>query len=333
MAYYDRVDYHEDGALAAGQPIEQAAAHIGLFLQWLIRRDLHSPEMIPEAHVAAVRDGRLTGSDLMDDIDGKLGSFDVTAEGAAFTGFMYDRYLDAFNEEFAEDGEYATLDDAASYVRIAPRIDALWETWVAAGRPIPPTEPESEPANGPAWPPDREPTLEQIDAINAEMVESMREAGYEVHAVRVDQLPRPHASPAAEAGIPVDLTDPPLELSSVPASRFGSSLLNRALKTLGVAAKDATVISGVGGSGESTLMVARYIVPGVPADRLLEVMALGIHAPSGRWVREQVGDKQVAVSRDRQFVVMYYARDGVVTDVGASIEAEADVRRAIERLD
>ena len=41
--YHDRVDYHVDSTIDAGQPIEHAATHIGHFLQWLILHDLPSP--------------------------------------------------------------------------------------------------------------------------------------------------------------------------------------------------------------------------------------------------------------------------------------------------
>src|SRR5690349_15012547 len=40
---YDRIDWHLDSAIAAGQPEENAFAHIGLYLAWLIRHDLHDP--------------------------------------------------------------------------------------------------------------------------------------------------------------------------------------------------------------------------------------------------------------------------------------------------
>ncbi|MEJ7803359.1 MAG: hypothetical protein WKH68_08315 [Candidatus Limnocylindria bacterium] len=43
---YDKLDYHVDGALQAGQPEERAFTHIGLYLAWLIRHDLHNPELV-----------------------------------------------------------------------------------------------------------------------------------------------------------------------------------------------------------------------------------------------------------------------------------------------
>ncbi len=61
---YDDVDWHIDGAIEAGQPEEQAFAHIGLYLSWLIRHDMHNPPMFPREHVASLKRGAMTGSDL-----------------------------------------------------------------------------------------------------------------------------------------------------------------------------------------------------------------------------------------------------------------------------
>ena len=110
-------------------------------------------------------------------------------------------------------------------------------------------------------------------------------------------------------------------------------MLNRAIRSLGAKPRDVNVVSGVGGAGERTLMVSRYVVPGVLAQQLAEAFATGIHRPGKVWSPTRMGDKDVFVAKDRQFVVMYYARDGAVTHIGGSLEAEDDIRRAIERLD
>lgn len=72
MAVYDELDWHFDSALSAGQPAENAFIHIGFYLAWLIRHDLHNPRGFPPEHIKAVRRGEMTGSDLADDIDNKL---------------------------------------------------------------------------------------------------------------------------------------------------------------------------------------------------------------------------------------------------------------------
>lgn len=61
------LDWHYDSAVEAGQPPENAFTHIGFYLAWLIRHDLHDAKFFPGAHVAAVKSGEMTGSDLSDD--------------------------------------------------------------------------------------------------------------------------------------------------------------------------------------------------------------------------------------------------------------------------
>ncbi|MCA1570346.1 MAG: hypothetical protein LC798_08540 [Chloroflexi bacterium] len=81
MTIYDRLDWHVDTAVSSGQPPENAFIHIGFYLAWLIRHDLHDPRHFPPEHVDAVKQGDMTGSDLADDIDAKLTSLDLNAEG------------------------------------------------------------------------------------------------------------------------------------------------------------------------------------------------------------------------------------------------------------
>jgi hypothetical protein len=86
---YDDVGYHAGPAEEAGQPREYAFTHIGLYLAWLIRHDLHDPRGFPPEHIEAVKRGEMTGSDLADDIDWKLLSDSMTSEGAAFSDARY----------------------------------------------------------------------------------------------------------------------------------------------------------------------------------------------------------------------------------------------------
>jgi hypothetical protein len=68
----------------AGQPAEHGFTHIGLFLAWLIRHDLFDDSLVPAHHVEKVRDGPWEGSELRDDVDGKLIDDMLTPEGATF---------------------------------------------------------------------------------------------------------------------------------------------------------------------------------------------------------------------------------------------------------
>jgi hypothetical protein len=69
---YDDVDYHDGAAIEAGRPAELGATHIGLFLSWLVRHDLHEPDQFDDRDLAEVRAGTMPGSDLLGLVDGKL---------------------------------------------------------------------------------------------------------------------------------------------------------------------------------------------------------------------------------------------------------------------
>jgi hypothetical protein len=134
---FDDVDYHQGAAEAAGQPIEQAFTHMGLFLAWSIRHDLHDPRFFPADHVDRIKARTWTGSDIADDVDGKLVSDMFTAEGAEFASARYGAYLEAYGNTFAEMHDYGVTDDASSTSRIEPILDELYRAWIEAGKPPP----------------------------------------------------------------------------------------------------------------------------------------------------------------------------------------------------
>lgn len=331
MATYDRLDWHYDSAVAAGQPPENAFAHIGLYLAWIVRHDLHSPEVIPASHVAAVKRGEMTGSDLADDIDTKLLPLDMNAEGRAFSDARYSAYLAAYEQEFADLPDYSVTDDPANYDRIAPLIDALYAGWVADGRPQPPADeaevpdlPHLDVSAGLDFSPDM--SQEQIDAVMREMASEL--GGVIVTRPTPEEMP--HAAPALEALLPRDITSPPLEVSSVPASQWGSSLINRALKRLDVRPRDAMIVSGLGGLGEATLSVSLYGMPGIGADRLMAEFESSIYLPPrSKWVVREVAGRTVNWATSPDFTVAFWARDEMVVHVAGRAE---DVERAIPAL-
>jgi hypothetical protein len=128
--------------------------------------------------------------------------------------------------------------------------------------------------------------------------------------------PRPHAAPELEQLIPAELTDPPLRLSSVPASDWGSSLLRRALKRLGVRAADARVVNGMGGRGEETLVVMLYAIPEMDRERLAAEFADVITLPPrGRWASREIAGRTVQWASGEEFTVTFWATDGLVVHV------------------
>jgi hypothetical protein len=134
---YDKLDWHIDGAVSAGLPEENGFVHIGFYLVWLIRHDLHDPAWFPPEHVAAVQAGEMSGSDLIDLVDGTLASDTMTAEGRAFSDARYGRYLSTYAAAFGEGPEYGVEDEPGNEARAGGLIDELYAGWVADGRPEP----------------------------------------------------------------------------------------------------------------------------------------------------------------------------------------------------
>lgn len=129
---YDDIDWHE-AAAQAGQPREHAFTHIGLYLAWLIRHDLHDQRSFPVDHIRSVKAGEMTGSDLADDTDWKLLSDLMTADGASFSDARYERYLTDYGELVADESDYGMAEDCALYARVAPLIDRLYADWIRDG--------------------------------------------------------------------------------------------------------------------------------------------------------------------------------------------------------
>jgi hypothetical protein len=323
MGSYDRLDWHYESAIEAGQAPENAFTHIGLYLAWIIRHDLHNPEVFLASHVDAVKSGEMTGSNLSDDIDTKLIPDDMSAEGRAFSDARYAAYLAEYATVFADEPDYSVVDEPANYARIAPVIDSLYASWVADGRPEAVDEMPDLPA-GPDFFPDM--AREQIDAMIVELAES--------YGGLADDEPDPDVmsrlAPGLEALIPADLTDPPLRTNSVRASTWGSSLLIRALRRVEVDPNDATVVVAMGGRGSRTLTVMLYEIPNVVADRLMAEMEPAITLPPrGRWRDRQIAGRKVRWSPGTEFTVAFWARDGLVVHVAGSSE---DVERAAPLL-
>jgi len=330
MTKYDDGDWHHDAAEAAGQPIEGAFTHIGLYIGWLIRRSFHQREMFTAEDVAAVRAGEMTGSDLADEVDDKLVSDMLTDEGRRFTDFYYSTYLQDYNATFATQPEYGVVDDATSYARIAPVLDRAYQGWVGAGRPDPVREDPDrrietpEYARGPGVPDTMTPA--ELDAYMDDMVSRTV-----IHEVRIDEIEPAHEAPELERLVRDRLGVASGDVGSTTANRWGSSKLRRALKQLGVRPRDATVVSTIVGDREQSTMVAVYALPGVDAATLETWFADAIHRPSPRpWQATEVGGRRVLVADGRDFIAIYWAVDGMVFHLGAL--KGVDLTTLVERL-
>ncbi|HTS15404.1 MAG TPA: hypothetical protein VMH24_07035 [Candidatus Sulfotelmatobacter sp.] len=330
MTAYDKLDWHAAGAIAAGQPPAQGFVHIGLYVAWLIRHDLHNPRRFSAEDVAAVKQGRMTGSDLADDIDGKLVPPVMNREGRAFSAARYATYLAEYERVFADRPDYGAPDDPATYERVAAILDQLYAAWVTDGRPAPPAEASPTVSQPPLpigadFPPPESMTSEDLQAALA----ALARFGWVVGPVAGSEDPS-HTAPDLEALIPSHLTTPPIRVESMTAQLWGSSRLRRSLKRLDVRPADATVVVAMGGPTGHTLVVTLYGVPGVAADRQADEMPAAIARPTGgRWRSREVAGRTVTWASGREFSVAFWTLDGLVVHVAGP---EDDVLVAIPRL-
>jgi hypothetical protein len=329
---FDKLDYHLDGARQAGQPEEHAFTHIGLYLAWLIRHDLHNPDVIRDHWADAIKGGEMTGSDLADAIDGSLVSDLMAPEGAAFSAAYYQDYLGEYGETFAAEGDYAVADDPDAYERIGAALDRRYADWVARGRPSPkPPEAEPSPARpgGIGIPDDDE--LERLRSESLAELDALAEQEGWVIEESPSSGRMPHAAEGLEALIPVDITSPPMETSSLPASQYGNALLKRSLKRLNVKPKECLVADGMGGTAQDLMTVTLFGVPNVAAGDLEREFVSVIHRPSGgRWEARDVDAKRVQWLDGSEFHVAFWAVDGCV--VWASAGSDDDLQRLVSRL-
>jgi hypothetical protein len=315
---YDKWDWHDGAALERGQPPEYGFTHIGFFLAWLIRHDLIDPSVIGEAHVEALKAGRLRPNDLADLVDGVVGSFEMRVEGVRFANAYYPRYMDDYQAAFSDLEDYAVPDAPEFEERAATLIDAAYAQWVADGRPDAPTPDEAFEAVSEAW----VGTDSRVEVNLADGSGPWDEArSPEIGALNAHL---PHHAPDLEAAIRA-VVDGALELSSVTVDGWGSTGLKGAFRRLGLDPKTGAVAIGMA-DGSDWLSVTLYRVPGASKDALEAEFPLVIPEGPGRpWRQEHAGSVDIYRS---EFVeqhgpphaLAWFALDGVVGHIVAVAE-------------
>lgn len=338
MTTFDRLDWHLDAAIERGRPPENAFAHIGLFLAWLIRHDLHDPAAFPPGTatlVAGVRSGRSPGSVLREVVGDALTSDLLSLEGDAFTRWYYPSYLDDYAVAFADVADYGVTEDDAASSRISPTIDRRFVEWRASGEDEPPAPAVTFSGDALVALSDAEideVARELADAIGGsdDAADSFPEATGDEASHDTDGNGNPHDAPDLEALVPHEIEGLPLQITSTRVSDWQSSLLRQAVENVGVDPMDAFVALGLGGSGDDTVAVTLYAIPGVPRDRLEAEFSRPDYLADGQsWERREVDGKAVWWASSSDFDTAFYALGGLVVTVGAS---PARVRAALEVL-
>jgi hypothetical protein len=134
MKYDDAEYYFMD--FVTDLPNENGGRHMGLFLEWAIRRGLASEELMAEAD--ALRSGRTTGLDLLFEYcDGKLFDTDLSDEGNAFAAEYYeqhhiDDFIEAINvspNEESADAVFGAEITPQRHARVLWQLDRRYSDW------------------------------------------------------------------------------------------------------------------------------------------------------------------------------------------------------------
>jgi hypothetical protein len=143
MAKYDNMAWHYGGDYPKNLPNENAATHIGMFLQWCIENDLLSEwqQEDCEEDIQKIKEHKMTGGEfLIKNCDEKFVDDDLCELGNNFAedyynndtkfGKKYGSYIDDYSKIF---DEYETLyhvkNTFENYNLLKPIIDKRFEEW------------------------------------------------------------------------------------------------------------------------------------------------------------------------------------------------------------
>src|SRR5690349_9428607 len=134
---YDKAKYHYGGSFPKELPEEQAFVHTGLYLGWLIERELYSKEFGEESGelLDRFRAREITGPEVYESWDGCLLDSMLSPEGNEFSRDYFDfdrgRFLTDYAEVLATG--LPTLFHVANtwdnYDRLRERLDQRYEEW------------------------------------------------------------------------------------------------------------------------------------------------------------------------------------------------------------
>jgi hypothetical protein len=136
MANIDRADWHYGGNYPKGLPQENAGTHIGIYLAWIIHRELGSKKLAKlgaETYQKVLR-REATGRDLLfTELDEKFFPQLLNSEGGAFTREYYETndFLNDYSLVLGGELEslYYVQDTWENYDKMAARLDERLAAW------------------------------------------------------------------------------------------------------------------------------------------------------------------------------------------------------------
>ena len=136
MANIDRADWHYGGNYPKGLPPENAGTHIGIYLAWIIHRQLGSKQLVKlgaETYQKVLR-REATGRDLLlAELDEKFFPQLLNSEGGAFTRAYYETNDFLNDYDLVLGGELESLyhvqDTWENYDKMAERLDERLAAW------------------------------------------------------------------------------------------------------------------------------------------------------------------------------------------------------------
>jgi hypothetical protein len=135
---YDKAKYHIEGDWPNRLPEKQAYVFTGLFLGWLIDRELYSREFAEDwsEEIRAFNARKLTGPEIYRRCDGALVDDMLSRQGNAFARAYFDfskgKYLDDFNDLLGGDLPtlYHVKESWKNYDLLCVQIDKRYSAWL-----------------------------------------------------------------------------------------------------------------------------------------------------------------------------------------------------------
>ena len=132
----DRAEWHYGGDFPRDLPPEAGGTHIGMYLAWIIQRDLGSATLRKHARdsLDLVKARKITGRELLfTELDEKFSGTLLTRVGREFTRDYYEGgcYVDDYEDVLG--GSFPTLyhvvDSWENFDKLAPAIDGRFTSW------------------------------------------------------------------------------------------------------------------------------------------------------------------------------------------------------------